>query len=389
MVAAAFVGPGTVTTASLAGSTSGLTLLWAIGFSVMATLVLQELSLRMALATGRDLASLTRHFGQDRGWGMALPALIVAAVGVGNAAYQSGNLSGAALGLSNTMPFSFVQVVLAAAVLAALLIAFNRYRALERVLVMLVVVMALVFVTLAVLLAPQAVAYHTDLLSAGVRPSTNLVLALIGTTVVPYNLFLHAAAVNQRWRGEPPEVALQGARRESLLAILTGGVITVAIMVVAAALIPGGGDGSVLNDLMIAVDRQLPGFGMIAVGIGLFAAGLTSAITAPMAAGWAVCGALGWSTEPGGRAFRGVALTVLAVGTIFAVAATRPAALIVTAQVTNALLLPLIAWLLIVIANSQLVPARFRNPVWENLMAIGVLCVVTGLAARKLIQLIL
>ena len=70
-------------------------------------------------------------------------------------------------------------------------------------------------------------------------------------------------------------------------------------------------------------------------------------------------------------------------------AATRPAALIVTAQVTNALLLPLIAWLLIVIANSQLVPARFRNPVWENLLAIGVLCVVTGLAARKLIQLIL
>ena len=387
MVAAAFIGPGTVTTASLAGASTGLTLLWAVGFSVIATLVLQELSLRTALATNRDLSTLARDFGAGRWWGLALPALIVVAIGVGNAAYQSGNLSGAGLGLSNTLPVSFVQVVLASALLAAILIAANRYRALEQVLVLLVVVMAVVFVTLAVVLAPQAIAQHADHAASGAVTPINLILALIGTTVVPYNLFLHAAAVNQRWRGEPADVAIRGARQESLLAILIGGIITAAIMVVAAALIPTQGDQPILEALILAVEEQLPGLGTLAVGIGLFAAGLTSAITAPLAAGWAVCGALGWSTEPDGRGFRLVALSVLLIGAGFAVLSTRPAALIITAQVTNALLLPIIALLLVLMANSRLVPARFRNPPWENGLAGIVLCVVLGLALIKLYRL--
>ena len=49
MVAAAFIGPGTVTTATIAGSSYGYTLLWAIGFSVVATIVLQEMALRLGL----------------------------------------------------------------------------------------------------------------------------------------------------------------------------------------------------------------------------------------------------------------------------------------------------------------------------------------------------
>ena len=48
MVAAAFVGPGTVTTASVAGASSGVSLLWAVAISVLATIVLQELSIRSA-----------------------------------------------------------------------------------------------------------------------------------------------------------------------------------------------------------------------------------------------------------------------------------------------------------------------------------------------------
>ena len=100
MVAAAFIGPGTVTTASVAGASSGIALLWAVAFSVFATLTLQELSLRTALATQKDLANLVRDLGQGAWWGSLLVLLVILAIGGGNAAYQSGNLSGAGIGLS-------------------------------------------------------------------------------------------------------------------------------------------------------------------------------------------------------------------------------------------------------------------------------------------------
>jgi manganese transport protein len=386
MVAAAFIGPGTITAASIAGVETGVSLVWAIVFSVIATLILQELAVRSALATDRDLSTLTRDFGAGRWWGAPLLMLIVIAIGVGNAAYQSGNLSGAGIGLNAAMGVNPKGVVLLSAAAASGLILANRYRWLERILVGLVGVMAVLFIGLAVLAAPRLSAQPAErLLPAFSSESLHLVLALIGTTVVPYNLFLHATAARRRWQGESVAEALQGTRRESFLAIVIGGMITVAVVVVAAALVSADTSEPALPAVMMAIEGYLPGGGAIAVGIGLFAAGLTSAIAAPVAASWAVCGALGWSTEPGSRSFKAVALLVVIAGTFFAIVTDQPAALIVTAQVTNALLLPLIALLLVAIANSRLLPDGYRNRGRQNAAAAWVLITVCVLAISKLI----
>nr|WP_237712996.1 divalent metal cation transporter [Alishewanella agri] len=53
LVTAAFIGPGTVVTASLAGANFGYALLWALLFSVLATLILQEMAARLGIVTGR------------------------------------------------------------------------------------------------------------------------------------------------------------------------------------------------------------------------------------------------------------------------------------------------------------------------------------------------
>ena len=389
MVAAAFIGPGTVTTASVAGASSGIALLWAVAFSVFATLTLQELSLRTALATQKDLATLVRDLGQGAWWGSLLVLLVILAIGGGNAAYQSGNLSGAGIGLSAALPIDFAQVVVVAAALAGLLILFDRYRWLERLLVLLVALMAVLFSGLALLLLPLLLAQSPErLVPTFSSDDVTTALALIGTTVVPYNLFLHATAVRRRWSGESVETALRGARQESMLAILIGGGITCAIMMVASALLSPEAEVGVLPALMAAIDRHFPGGGALAVGFGLFAAGLSSAIAAPVAAGWAVCGALGWSTDPGSRGFKAVALAVLLAGTLFAVVTSRPTVLIVTAQVTNALLLPVIALVLVVLANSRLIPQPFRNQRTGNLLALAVLAIVLLLALTKLAKLL-
>ncbi len=389
MVAAAFIGPGTITTASVAGATTGITLIWAIVFSVLATVLLQELAVRSALTTDRDLASLIKGFGAGRWWGTPLLLLIILAVGVGNAAYQSGNLSGAGIGLSTALGIDSAIVVLLCAIAAAILIVINRYRWLERILVALVAMMGVLFSALAILLAPLlSVQSEGRLLPDFSSTNLTLVLALIGTTVVPYNLFLHATAARQRWQGCSVGVALSGARWESCVAIFFGGVTTVAIVVVAAALVPGTTDQSPLNAVISAIEVQLPGWGAIVLGIGLFAAGLTSAIAAPVAAGWTICGAMGWSVDPDSSSFKIVALTVVLIGSFFALVTTRPAALIVTAQVTNALLLPLIALVLMMVANSALLPSGYRNSVMLNTLAAVVLATMTLLAVGKLVNIL-
>ncbi len=98
ILAAAFIGPGTVTTAASAGSRFGPVLLWALTFSTLACVVLQEASARLTLASGSNLGqALRRRFAG--GWrGAAILLLVLGAIVVGCAAYQAGNILGGVAG---------------------------------------------------------------------------------------------------------------------------------------------------------------------------------------------------------------------------------------------------------------------------------------------------
>ena len=385
MVAAAFIGPGTLTTATAAGASSGLALAWSLLFALIATVVLQELAMRSSLVTQKDLAALARQFGGPL-WGRWLIApLIVLAIGVGNAAYQSGNLSGAAIGLTTFFPDQFSLIVLFLTAFACALILSNRYRWLERSLVALVVLMAMLFLGLAVALLPNLLALPTERFTPRFSQDDGLlVLALIGTTIVPYNLFLHATAARRRWGNTPLYAALREARWESFIAITIGAVITLAVIVVATVLLEAPSDRPVLDALIYQVEQRLPDVGGTLVATGLFAAGCSSALAAPIAAGWAVCGALGLSTDETGPAFKSVALVVLVIGAGLAILSSRPQALIVTAQAANAMLLPIVAIILLLIANSKLVPDRWKNSKLINLLVSIIIALVIALAAVKL-----
>jgi manganese transport protein len=387
MVAAAFIGPGTVTTATAAGASFGLALLWAVLFSVVATLVLQELVVRSALVTGKDLAQLSHENACQSWWGWLVAGLIVVAIGLGNAAYQSGNLTGAGLGLEAALGGRREAWILAASVVAAVFILRNDYRWFERLLLGLVALMALLFIGLAILLLPDI----KDLPIARLRPTANIdaqttILALIGTTVVPYNLFLHGRAVLERW--QCVDDGLIAARSDSAFSILLGGVITAAIVCAAAVLLGPADSPDAIAQLVARVNERFFGVGGALVGIGLFAAGLTSAVAAPLAAGWAVCGVFGVSTARQGALFRWVALSVLLAGVVFSLATTRPVALIVTAQATNGMLLPIVAISLAVIGNQKRRMGKEVNGLWANVLLAAVLCVVVGLAVSRLLALI-
>ena len=362
LVAAAFIGPGTVTTASLAGATHGLTLAWAVVAAVAATLVLQEMAARLGAVGGIGLGEALRA---NLGW----PAIALAlfAIVFGNAAYQSGNLTGAALGIEALAGGSRAAWVLACALTAAALLMSGAYRAVEGALVALVGVMSGVFIATAAMIGPELV--QSGL--AGWRPAVPagggyLVLALVGTTVVPYNLFLHAAAAREKWRGVAAPLALREARRDAFIAVTVGGVVTLAILASAVPLYLAG----IAPEDVAGLTRQLepllgPGARWL-FAAGLFAAGLTSAITAPLAAAWATCGLLGWPADLRSARFRAVWAVILVVGAAFAVTGARPLQAIVWAQAANGLLLPIIAGFLLWAMNRpSLVPAA-RNGALGN-----------------------
>lgn len=385
VVAAAFIGPGTLTTATVAGVSYGNTLLWALVFSTLATIVLQEMAARLGVIGGVGLGEAIRQRFERKLVRYASAALVIGAIVLGNAAYQTGNLLGGALGIAQLVGGSRSVWGSLLGLAAFVLLWSGRYRWIERVLVAMVAIMGAVFFATAIAVRADPASLARGLVPTGFAdPDAMLVaLGLVGTTVVPYNLFLHASAVRERWRGEADLVK---ARIDTVLSVTLGGLISIAVLLTAAALPAGLTQVGGVADMARALEPLLGRWAGTFFAVGLLAAGFSSAITAPLAAAYATCGVMGWSSDLRGRAARGVWVLVLAAGVLFSALAVRPVPAIIFAQVANGLLLPIIAGFLLYVANDRRLLGGRANGAASNLAgaAVVVLAMVIGLRSLLL-----
>ena len=373
LVTAAFIGPGTVTTASIAGASTGYAILWAIVFSIIATILLQEMSARLGVVSREGLGEALRTTFDNPliKWGAVL--LVVVAIAFGNAAFETGNITGAALGLETLSGISPQIWAVIVGIVAFALLASSAYRVIERALVALVIVMSVVFIVTAIIvIRPSDVG---NILVGAFVPripdgALVTVVALIGTTVVPYNLFLHASSVQEKWpESVPTREALIESRSDTTISIVLGGLITVAILATGAAAFFG--TGTEITDAGQMAEQLEPLLGAFAkyfFAIGILAAGVTSAITAPLAAAYATSGALGWERNLRGWKFRAVWVIVLVVGTVLAALGTDPVTAIVFAQAANGVLLPIVAVFLLFVMNRGDLLGEYRNGTVANIL---------------------
>lgn len=382
LVAAAFLGPGTVTVCTLAGAEYGFALLWALLFSTLATIVLQEMAARLGWVTQDGLGAAIRAQSRPGLQRLAFFTLVLSAILVGNAAYEAGNISGAVLGLDelagSARPWPLLLGALAFGVLH-----FGRYRLVERLLIALVLLMSVCFVVTAVLARP-AFGPLLEGLFVPRMPSGALlsVIALVGTTVVPYNLFLHASSVPEKWG---PQARLRDIRTENAVAVGLGGIISMGIVIVAAAGLHGtGATIRSAADMAVQLEPLLGDRARILLALGLFAAGISSAITAPLAAAYAARGLFAWPHDWRDRRFRAVWFGVLVTGVVFASLGIRPVRLIQFAQVANGLMLPVVASFLLVLANRSAVMGAHRNRVGHNVLGTAVVLVTLVLSLRAI-----
>ncbi|MEO1045325.1 MAG: divalent metal cation transporter [Pseudomonadota bacterium] len=352
LVTAAFIGPGTVTTATLAGNQYGFALLWALLFATIATIILQNMAGTVGMVRGQGLAEAMLATSGSVAGRIIIALLLLVALAVGNAAYEAGNIAGAVIGFDLLFGDAATDRSLSVgliAILAMIALLWPGRKALIGLLTALVLVMSLAFLATAILSGVDLQAFIRGFLPVIPQGGTLTAIALIGTTIVPYNLFLHAALARQRWPQANTE-ALCEMRNDTIGAVTLGGIVSIAILSTAATHFAAHGvaiDGPA--DLALQLEPLAGAYAPLLLGTGLFAAGLTSAITAPLATGIIV-------TEIASSLFalsadkawveRIVALTIVCIGAIIAISGTSIIAIIVTAQAANGLLLPVVAIML-------------------------------------------
>jgi len=384
VIAAAFIGPGTVTTCSVAGLQFGYSLLWALVFSIFATIVLQEMSSRLGLAGQMGLGTALREKYPEGMRRILISVLVVSALGIGCAAYESGNISGAAMGIESLTGISVNVLSVFIGMFAFLLLWIGKYKLIERFLVSLVVIMGITFFITAVIIKPDLWGIVKGLIPDISDGSVYVAIGLIGTTVVPYNIFLHASIVRNRWKGKE---SLKDCRSELMFSIILGGIISGAIIVTSAGAFFGTGTefsdaahmGRQLQPLLGAWSRWF-------FAAGFFSAGISSALTAPLAASLALSELFGWKGDLKSSRVRMIWIVILLTGIIFSAAGFKPIPLIIFAQVTNGLLLSIIAVILIIVLNDKRILGDMRNSVIRNVLGIFIVIVAFLLGCMNVLK---
>jgi Mn2+/Fe2+ NRAMP family transporter len=111
----------------------------------------------------------------------------------------------------------------------------------------------------------------------------------------------------------------------------------------------------------------------------LFAAGITSAITAPLAAAFVATGCLGWSTKMTSKRFRAVWILILFLGVLSSSSGIKSIEIIKFAQVANGILLPVIAGFLVWIMNKYSVLGDYKNSFKQNIISVIILLITISL----------
>ncbi|MAV04923.1 MAG: manganese transporter [Flavobacteriaceae bacterium] len=390
LIAAAFIGPGTVTLCSIAGLDFGFSLLWTLVLSVIATIVLQEMAARLGIVSQKSLSEVIKNEIKNPLTKNIIITLILLAIVIGNAAYEAGNISGGVLGLESVfgekslnilgLNINFYGILLG--LIAFIVLFIGNYKVLEKSLIFLVIIMSVSFVITAVITKPDFLKLIEGLfIPKFPKGSILIIIGLIGTTVVPYNLFLHASLVKEKWNKVSD---LKFARNDTIIAIVIGGIVSMCIVISSASL-----EIESINNAADLAKGIEPLYGYSSkyiLAVGLFSAGITSAITAPLAAAYVTTGCLGWPMKMKSVKFRTVWMFILIIGVISSSLGFKSIEIIKFAQVANGILLPVVAGLLIWIVNKKSVLGKFKNSKWQNLTGLMILIITIFLGLKSILK---
>lgn len=382
LVTAAFIGPGTITTCIRAGYTQSYSLLSIMIIATLLAIVIQYYAAKVGIITQCGISRNIRLTVKSKIGRFLACLLVVCAIFVGNCAFEAGNITGAALGGQLLFrPLSSTGYIVGTTLIAGFLLWKGQFSFIQSALKVIVLLMAVCFVAAAVIVRPDLSNIMRELFSLNFNGNIILIGALIGTTVGPYSIFLHSEAAAQLWH-TPSD--MKDMMVDTVVSIAIGGIISCCIIIVSAttANVLEIKDLTILN-FSKSMELPLGSIGQKIFLIGLFAAGISSAITAPLAAAYTItelCSETSIITKKG--LFRIAWGTVLLFGFIISLFwGSSPTNLILFAQYTNALVLPLVILFLLYCLNSQSIMGRHKNRLFSNIVLCTaiVICILLAL----------
>ena len=172
---------------------------------------------------------------------------------------------------------------------------------------------------------------------------------------------------------------------ESFISILLGGLVSLSIIITAASVSNQNVTGVI--DLAKGLEPLYGKFAIYFLGLGLFASGITSSITAPLAAAYVAKSCFGWNNSLKSNRFRLVWIFILITGVIVSMININPVEIIKFAQFLNSLLLPIIAIILLWLINDKNIISPKYNYKYQNIFGFFIVIISLILGIKGLISL--
>lgn len=383
IITSAFIGPGTITTCTVAGVSFGYALLWAVVFSGIALIILMEMSARTTLATGMNLVDSSTAVAPDNQvWKWIVRAVFFLTVLAVCFAFQAGNEIGAARGLADivNLPIPAAAIIIGACALATTWL--GSYKTLETIMQIFVSLMGVLFLITAIVIRPDWGAVVRGIIPSLPEGSTVSALALIGTTMVGINLIVHSISCEEKYHSLDD---MGDAKFDIGVNILIGVVITLSMLITSATVLYQTGT-EVSSPLVFtqSLEPVLGSWARIIGDIGLLAAGLSSAVAVSYTMRSIYSRLFKWEGGSTSMPAKILGTIVIVFGTAFAMFSKTPTQIIVVAQAVSGFSLPFIAIVLLAVANSKKLMGEYRNKVFSNIVGIIAVAVTLFLGLRNI-----
>jgi len=277
----AYVDPGNFATNIAAGSKFGYTLVWVIVASNLMAMLIQTLSAKLGIATGRNLPEICRErFSRKTSIGLWIQAEFIAM------ATDLAEFLGAAIGIQLLLGIPLFPAAVITGVITLLILGLQRYgfRPLEAVITAFVFVIGICYLGELYFAHPPlgTVAKHAVVPEFAGNESVLLAVGIIGATVMPHVIYLHSALTQQRIVPRDDEEAktlFRYTRIDVLIAMVIAGLINISMLVVAATVFYGSGLLNVdsLEGAHRTLEPILGGASSVLFALALTASGLSSA----------------------------------------------------------------------------------------------------------------
>jgi Mn2+/Fe2+ NRAMP family transporter len=372
---------GGIATYSMAGAHFGNNLLWTLIPVMAALIIIQEMSARMGVVTGKGLSDLIRER-----FGVRITVYLLFGIFVTNLGNVIAEFAGVASSLEIFHVSKFISVPLSA-VIVWLLVVKGNYRSVEKVFLF-ACLFYVTYIISGILAKPDWAAIGTSL----VRPSLSfspgqlgMVIGLVGTTIAPWMQFYLQASIVEK------NIAVKDYKHSRLDVIIGSFIVTIVagfiILTCAATLFKAGVRVETAADAALALKPLAGKYCSALFAFGLLNASLFAASILPLSTAFLVCEGMGWENGVNKKfseapqfyglysflVFLGAAVILLPRIPLFRV--------MLISQVVNGIVLPVVLVFMLILVNSRKLMGAHKNGRVYNILSwvtVAVLVVLTG-----------